>query len=183
MRLKRHRRNPDPAGEEASASPPPSLYAGALMPSLTVLVRVAREDVLTGQFAALADAATLVLSDVTCTICQSGGSVILHQPLGALVFGSLDSKIMLVPASRGPALLAECHAERDVAVVLQHLRFKGMAINGPPPPAYTHTPPAQLDVEIERFLENADFLRLLSHLEGTLARRHSLGLPEPLPPQ
>ena len=151
------------------------------MPSLTVPVRVAREDVLTGQFAALADAATLVLSDVTCTICQSGGSVILHQPLGALVFGSLDSKIMLVPASRGPALLAECHAERDVAVVLQHLRFKGIAINGPPPPT-PHTP-AQLEAEVELQLKNAAFLRLLSDLDGTLARRHSLGLPDLLVPQ
>ena len=150
------------------------------MPSLTVPIRVAREDVLTGQFAALADAATLVLSDVNCTVCQSGGTVVLHQPLGALIFGSLDSKIMLVPASRGPALLAECHSERDVAVVLQHLRFKGIAINGPPPP--TPLTPAQLEAEVELQLKNAAFLRLLSELDGTLARRHSLGLPDLLVP-
>ena len=152
------------------------------MPSLTVPVRVAREDVLTGQFAALADAATLVLSDVTCTVCQSGGTgtVILHQPLGALIFGTLDSKIMLVPASRGPALLAECHSERDVAVVLQHLRFKGIVINGPPPP--TTLTPAQLDAELELHLKNAAFYQLLSEMDGTLARRHSLGLPDLLVP-
>mmetsp|Transcript_29046 Transcript_29046/g.58554 ORF Transcript_29046/g.58554 Transcript_29046/m.58554 type:complete len:94 (+) Transcript_29046:294-575(+) len=89
---------------------------------------------------------------------------------------------MLMPTSRGPAVIAEFHTESDTNATVKALRANGVEIQEE---AYQSATPAaascswaDLDAQIERISTSQSFRGLMAEVEGVLARRESLGLPD-----
>ena len=147
--------------------------------SASRLAKVAREDVATGQYVVVAEAATVTASDTTLTV-RHQQTTLLHQPLSALLFAATGSKLMIVPTSRAAAHVVEFHVEREACALVEGLRSRGVVIHGPPapPPKPSRPSPALLSRELEQLATSDDFRDLLADVEGALARRQSLGLPD-----
>jgi len=144
--------------------------------------RLAREEA-ANSYAVVCEDASLSISTETghLTVTDSARTL-MHTPIRSLLFGASASKLMLVPLDRSPAYLLECPAE-PLASLVAALSREGIHVASAPeratPPVLATEPAAELDcAAIERLVATPSFQRHLAHVEGILATRRSLGLPE-----
>jgi hypothetical protein len=86
---------------------------------------------------------------------------------------------MLVPHTRGSAWLLELGSCSAADEAVDAVEARGVAVHTPEDRTVrSHPSGPELDRELERLAASAQFRRYLAEVEGALARRTSLGLPE-----
>ena len=135
--------------------------------------RVARESA-NGQYVLLSDHCTLSVTAATVTVTAGAGVGELnlcHLPLSSALFGAHESKVMIVPANRGPALVVELKQRDEMAAVVASLRAAGVHVQGPPSLSMLE------QKSIEEQIKSPGFRATLTHLNEKFAEREQLGLP------
>lgn len=85
---------------------------------------------------------------------------------------------MLVPTCRGSAWVVEFHAASEALTAVQALRAQGVDVREDTGSPVARKQQANIDADIERLSMNSEFRALVADIEGALARRESLGLPD-----
>ena len=139
--------------------------------------RVARENAETGQYELVDGTCRLMLSNHTVSLAQkppppSDACInLLHYPLSAVLFGSANDKIMIVPANRGPAWAIEMEVQAG-GEALGILRSLGCKVAGPA----GHTPSPISEPELESILNAPGFSSFLDSVEENLIRLRTRGV-------
>jgi hypothetical protein len=82
---------------------------------------------------------TISRSAVVVTAAPTARNLI-HLPLTSVLFAKMDSRLMMVPSNRGPAVIVELKCSEDADAAATMLRSAGMEVEGVP--AQVPAPPA-----------------------------------------
>jgi hypothetical protein len=83
---------------------------------------------------------TISRSAVVVTAAHPTARNLIHLPLTSVLFAKMDSRLMMVPSNRGPAVIVELKCSEDADAAATMLRSAGMEVEGVP--AQVPAPPA-----------------------------------------
>ena len=73
---------------------------------------------------------TISRSAVVVTSAEPTVRNLIHLPLTSVLFAKTDSRLMMVPSNRGPAVIVELKFSEDADAVATMLRSVGMEVEG-----------------------------------------------------
>lgn len=148
------------------------------MPPASWSVRLAHEQP-DGLYAVVAEEARVALSSPslapTLTLSERSATL-LHVALRSVLVGASGKKLMLVPTDRGRAWLIEFGTTAAAAEASAALAARGTEVvrESAEEPAQ----PQMTGDDLEKLVLTPSFRATLAEMEGALARRKSLGLPD-----